>query len=273
MSKEPRYANYRISSTNPQNEPKPPGYGWFEKELLRIGGKAPNGKALLRLEWGQEETIIRGGKLRMKYLALIVHKRLGWQCIDTSLAENDPGRHVRYGAGVRQEDIPAHFFITEIKESFDIGKPRWYIAEYWPAGLCVPDWEEQRYTWKDGIREDTLGPAPHEGMYRSLMVLEDDDKEPIEPCQAVLEEIQVMLRERERTKIDHGAEEGASPVEMERMLHEMDQWDEDRQRKFKNALEDRLEQSMKPFLRRLKTTRPNAGRGHRPTDDKPLIFT
>lgn len=187
--------SYEITPNSLVNFPRPAISGRWQEEFAKIVGKNDYGKPQIRLVWGPDEHRIAYGKLRKKYLAAVLRKMVCWE-------ERSPKGTIRKHptSSTPPDTIPIDSIVYPVYESTDIGKPRWYLEEWWAPELVMPDWENQRYEWQEGVRVDILGPAPVEGMYRFFKCIQAEDGSYREPNDSDLEDVKSLLRQRDQEK-------------------------------------------------------------------------
>lgn len=197
--------------------------------------------------WGPDEHRIAYGKLRKKYLAAVLKTMSHWE-------ERTPKGTIRkYPAGPTPPDnLPVENIVYPVYETTDIGKPRWFLEEWWAPELVVPDWENQRYDWVGGIREDVLGPAPIEGLYKPFRCIQSEDGKYREPNESDLEAVKALLRERDQEKKKHGNRE--VQFDREAIAELAGKYSTQIQQKedaLADNLEERLKESIRPHLDKL----------------------
>jgi hypothetical protein len=239
--------NYELSPDNLRNLPRPSIPDWFEKELKRIVGKNDYGKPMVRLVWGPDETRIAFGKVRKKYLAMVVKKMIYWE------ERTDKGTSIYHPPNkTSPENLPVSSIVIPVYESYDIAKPRFFLEEYWYPELTMPSWEEHRYSWENGVRVDVLGPAPTEGMYRTFRVLETEDGKYREPNESDLAEIRQLLQMREAEKKEYGNREVQNDkAAIAATVQEFNElYTKDRNKSF-DKFEEELKEKIRPRVDRL----------------------
>lgn len=156
-----------------KNFPPPPISDRWQRELIQIAGRTPNGMPHLRLEWGGTCTWTQYTP-EIKYLHRRDTEQAGW-IID--IRDKDSGNVVRsvrlplktdtYQMEQAREHGPTEvagipYAVTKVVE---IGIPRYWISQYSPPELLGP-WGECRDRIKRNVRSDAdMGPAPREGFY------------------------------------------------------------------------------------------------------------
>lgn len=148
-----------ISTKNDQfdltrNHPAPILSDSLQKELTKVGGVNQFGEPNFRLVWGQNERKIAFGALHMKY---IIGRAIRWE------DKFDPKTNLHTKERIVEE----------------IGLPRFILEEWMPPDFFgTPQvWENHRWNWIDGIREDNLGPYPERGRYVHYSTVETDEGE------------------------------------------------------------------------------------------------
>lgn len=138
----------------------------FQKELIRIGGLAPNGMPILRLEWGGTCTWTPYVQ-ELKYLQRRDKIQTGW-LVDVRDAAGNVVKTLKYGL---RADLPepseTYGLARPICQTIEIGIPRWWISQYQAPGIVGLDsWDEARKRERDSLRlAADQGPAPREGFY------------------------------------------------------------------------------------------------------------
>lgn len=233
-------SKYEISIDNLQNHPAPKIDGKWQKELTRIGGLNDYGKPKLKLIWCPDEERPAYGEMRKTYLAVVATRMKHWKesRFDGTIIYHPPSSKPPIA-------LPDSLVVPEYEKS-DIAKQRWAITEWWAPELVVPDWENQRYIMRDGEKVDVLGPAPTEGQYRLIEIIQTEDGKYREPCDADIEGIRKRIWLRDQEKKEHGNRE----VQFDqKAIAELAGEYTDTINKKKEALADNLEERLKESIR------------------------
>lgn len=163
------------------------------------------------------------------------------------------GKALRHApSSIAPKEIPVSSLIIPVYESTDIGKPRWYLEEWWSPELAASDWDDHRYKWEDGIRVDVLGPRPNEGQYRAFRCIETNDGKYREPNEEDLQEVRQLLQMRDAEKKEYGNREVQNDREAiqkasEEVTNRINKQREDALDKF----EEELKEKIRPHLDKL----------------------
>lgn len=147
-----------------QNYMPPPISSRWQRELINLAGRAPNGLPHLRLEWGCTTTWTPDVK-ELKYLQRRDTVQTGWG-IHVHDSEGRVVQTLHFGL---KDSLPlpqpSHGKVFAITEDIEIGIPRFWISQYIPPDL-VGNWEEarKRVLEKVGSHADMRG-RPNQGMY------------------------------------------------------------------------------------------------------------
>lgn len=239
--------SYEITPDTLVNFPRPSISDRWEKEISRLAGKNDYGKPMIRLVWGPDEHRIAFGKLRKKYLAAIVNKMTHWE------EKTSKGTIRKYPpSGSPPLDLPIDSMVYPVYEKIDIGKPRWFLEEWWPPELVTHDWEENRYDWKDGIRVDVLGPAPTEGMYRTFLCIQTEDGKYREPNESDLETVRHLIYMRDQEKKEYGNRELQNDREaIQKLAEQYTAAIEEKDQEALDQFEETLKESIRPHIDKL----------------------
>lgn len=238
--------SYELTPDNVVNFPRPPINGRFQKELTRVAGKNEYGKPLVRLTWGPEETRIAFGQVRKKYLAAVLKKMTCWE------ERTSDGQVLRHKPSGTAPSAPVTSLLVPIYETTDIGKPRWFLEEWWPPELSASDWEDHRYKWEHGIRVDVLGPRPNEGLYRSFRCIQTEDGKYREPNDEDLQEVRQLLQMRDAEKKEYGNREVQNDKKaIATRAQEYTDAIEEREEKRLDKFEEELKEKIRPHLDKL----------------------
>jgi hypothetical protein len=143
-----------------ENIPAPSRNKYIQDRINKITGKTPEGRPILRIEWGQEQMEFTCGEDRAKYLyatALVPHK-FNFTDLETGELKSIPWD--KAPDGITPANNPSMF--THYR--YDVGVPRFFVAEHQPRPTYVPDWEANRYHTDEVTGEliDVLGPCPED---------------------------------------------------------------------------------------------------------------
>lgn len=173
-----------------KNHPAPYLPPRFTEELIKIGGRAPDGRPMLRWAWGQTRTQFRRGKERLLYIderiPALRHTR---HVLKRTLLVSSNGVP-QWETQVLDEAprvIPEGWLYEEELVSIEwIGIQQWYVEQLYMPEERLPNgdifmpfdtpenWEKIRYEdWEDPeigmVRNcDVLGPFPREGRYTAI---------------------------------------------------------------------------------------------------------
>lgn len=173
-----------------KNHPAPYLPPRFTEELIKIGGRAPDGRPMLRWAWGQTRTQFRRGKDRLLYIderiPAIRHTRHVLKRTLLVDADNIPQWETRV-IDEAPRVIPEGWLYEEELVSIEwIGEQLWYVEQLYKPEETLPngdvflpfgtpeEWEKIRYEdWEDpeiGMVHncDILGPFPREGRYTAI---------------------------------------------------------------------------------------------------------
>lgn len=197
----------------------------FQKELTEIGGTNIYGRPNLLLSWGMDKKWIRNGEWVPQYPC-------SYEVVQTR-------RMTKSGIEVIEDKLVW------------FGVPRYYIERWIPFEVYCPQgadyWEqslrwrmEEGWSWLDGklvrYKEpiDVMGPAPVEGIYRSILRIQDGDGNYVHPQQAMLDALK-----RAYFEMLHNEKSPAQQIR-----DDIADWEE-RRRKALDRLEERLTDSLK----------------------------
>lgn len=157
----------------PANFPPPMVSDRWQRELIHIAGRSPNGLPILRLEWGSTCTWTPSVR-DLKYLHRTDEKQIGWR-VDI--------RDQSSGTTVRSVELPFRVDTLKLEqarecgptevaglpfprmEKVEIGVPRWWISRWIPPGIIGP-WDDARKRVMGKVQDDLdMGPMPREGLY------------------------------------------------------------------------------------------------------------
>lgn len=160
----------------PERNYSPPlGCDWFQRELIRLAGLAPNGLPILRLEWGGTCTWTPYTKA-LKYLhRRVLQRQIGWH-VDVRDSSGRTVKTLTYP--LRKEFGKLKAMLPDGEEyglpypqmeyNQEIGICRFWVAQYTPPEIIGP-WEEARYRVRQNLghpgQEADMGPMPREGLY------------------------------------------------------------------------------------------------------------
>lgn len=147
----------------------PPEQNWappaisnrFQQELVTIAGRAPNKLPILRLEWGGTCKVTSHVPY-LKYQYRWASRLAKW-IVDERDAKGNVKRTHTYPP--TKEPPPITRGIPRpVYERFEIGVPRWFVAQYIPPDL-LGDWETTRKKFEMDNGVDAMGQFPRDGFY------------------------------------------------------------------------------------------------------------
>lgn len=214
-----------------QNQPAPPIPGWFIKKLVQRFGRNRYREPNIILEWGMEPTKLVDGQLHIKaeYLKYRAHVCVGLR--------ESPGTRI----------------LEKVVQPVEIGIPRWFACEWWPAALLD----------RNNYDEKMFGEFPSRGQYRSFLRLDDPDTgDYMAPSERMFTIIETVWAKRDRMRQLHSMEENDTTwQEKQELRAELDEhnkhWDA-----FWKRFEEDLYCDIRPHMGRLLTSTPNKGRGY-----------
>lgn len=196
----------------------------IRKMLKGIGGLTDFGDDYLRLVWGQSELVHAYGEMRMKYLAASAIVRAGWRT-DFTTGLQEP-----------------------VLERVDIGKPRWYIEEWWPPSLLKKDWDEE-----------VFGAFPERGKWRHFLTLESPSGGYRHPDMEAMEWVRECWQKRQEAReLYDWHEDPPDEVVAEEIKRGFMESAESYEKR-KQKLEDRFKSLLQPHIKRLMHAHPNEG--------------
>lgn len=140
-----------------ENIPAPSRNKYFQNQLNKKIGMTVEGQPIIRVEWGMEEMEFACGEQRAKYLSAttVVPERFLYTDIETG--EQKSAAWDEAPEGITPASAPGAFTYMR----YDVGVPRFFLAEHMPRGDYA-DWEANRYYTDEGTGEliDVLGPRP-----------------------------------------------------------------------------------------------------------------
>lgn len=237
-----------------KNHGKPADFPSFERELLAIGGKHPNGRPILRLQWAPHRFKFQLGRPRVYYVDTRIPTRRRTKRIYYQVKElADP-----FAPWITVEPgdlgrFPGEAFLHVVHhdtEVVTIARNQWVIEQYFPPdklGDTPASWEARRFCMFTPpelgvpVYGDHIGPFPSDGEYRLVFVLEGPEEYSyVPPCGEALEMLRAAWHERENFHQCFTAEQ--------RVANEY-KAAEERDRKRLEELDERLNDELKPYDR------------------------
>jgi hypothetical protein len=154
-----------------ENIPAPSRNKYIQDRINKVAGKTSDGRPVLRIEWGQEEMEFTCGEDRAKYLyaSALVPDKFNYTDLESGEFKSIPWDKAP------EEITPAKNPSMFSYFRYDVGVPRFFVAEHQPRATYVPDWEANRYhTEETGELIDVLGPCP-ENFYIPLFCVAEHD--------------------------------------------------------------------------------------------------
>ena len=162
--------------------PAPSQYPEFQKRLTDLGGKTPDGRPRLKLEWGGEETRFFAGQRVAKYRFGLEQAQVGWSVPGNPKSKRkshrEPTLHIDE---LNPENWPAEFqpyrkgIMAPRYALLDIPICNWFVCEWLHPKKCEVGWEESRWFNRDGLIIDSIGPVPRTGYYYPLLQIQDPE--------------------------------------------------------------------------------------------------
>jgi hypothetical protein len=160
--------------------PAPSTFPEFQEKLIDIGGKTPDGRPRLKLEWGGEETRFFAGQRVAKYRFGLEQAQVGWSVPGNPRAKKKSHREpVIHIDTLNPEDWPAEYqpyrkgIMAPRYALLDIPICNWFVCEWISPQKCAVGWEEARWYNHDGMVVDSLGSLPRNGYYYPLLQIQD----------------------------------------------------------------------------------------------------
>lgn len=139
-----------------ENLPAPSRNEYIQTKLRKLG--LYEGHPIFRIEWGQEEMEFGCGEQRAKYLyaSAVVPDKFNYTDLETGEMKSIPWD--RAPEGITPASNPSMFSHFR----YDVGVPRFFIAEHQPRSTYAGDWEANRYHTDEVTGEliDVIGPCP-----------------------------------------------------------------------------------------------------------------
>jgi hypothetical protein len=198
------------------NHPRPGNFPEFERELLELGGRHPNGRQILTLDWAPECRHVRLGQLRHSYVddripCHRVERSLGYRVKRVGVNEE-----WRYVPCDRLDDYGPEYLLDVVYETEIrvVSYQRWLVRQYVPPEQMretPAQWERRRYRMftppETGVPTyaDDIGPYPSEGLYDIVLIVQsprcsdvfDYAGECRQPDADVLSQVRAVLKARE----------------------------------------------------------------------------
>lgn len=193
------------------NDPAPYVDPKILQAITRIGGVDSHGDPVLRFAWGQSETRIIDGQVRLKYV---------W----FTQSQGETG-------------------------FYDIGVPRWFVEEKFYLT------EADRSNWKAW-----QGPFPERGMYRAILMLEDEHGQYAAPNYDLLVRLQAVKQKIDSTDGLGRLDDPLSYVNREKEISGMIYAYKSKRALVNAKRRQFISDYFKENKRRHTTNRPNAGR-------------
>lgn len=227
-----------------KNWPRPGNFPEFERELLELGGRHPNGRQVLTLDWAPECRHVRLGQMRHSYVddripCRRVERSLGYKVKRVGVEEDwryiDCSEIGNYG--------PEYLaFPVQETEIVTVAWQRWVVRQYIPPEKMdetPAQWERRRYRHftppetNERTYGDDIGPFPSEGVYEIVLIVQSPNCSEVFDYNGtyrgagrdVLEHVQAKLAAREshhdgRTLEERIADDYEDAEERERLWRE-----------------------------------------------------
>lgn len=216
---------------------KPPSYAkWIDKYLVKLGGLNPYKKPHLKLVWGCEQRRFYKGECDFHGV-----------CAGMRITHLAATAVVKMGQSFNKETG----VIETVFAHVDIGKPRWYLYEWWSPSLLAPGWDSE-----------VLGLFPSQGAWRQVLTIETPDCKYRHPDKETMDWVAQMWQERQKARATHNADEPMPTTLLQWELEKQHALTLEAEEKKKQQLEDRFKSLLAPHVKRLMHNNPNKGRGY-----------